>query len=72
MTELVFKLLSSGLSLWESKEKRKYLDKVIDLKKRWYLEINKDDSDDSVLDSIELELRILAETFSSQVTPQNP
>ena len=69
--ESLFKALAAGLSLWESKESRKYLDKVIKMKKEWYEEYNKERPDNNVLDTIELELCSITETFSSQVGVQN-
>lgn len=63
----LFKALASGLSLWESKEARKYLDELMDLKAKWYEEYNKEISDDGVLDSIELKLQLLCDSFTSQI-----
>jgi hypothetical protein len=67
--ELIFQSLSTGLSIWESKEKTKYIDKMLTLKRQWYEEYNKPTSNrsDARLDHIEYELRILVETFASKV-----
>lgn len=67
MLELLFKVLGAGLSIWESKEKNKYIDKLIELKKDYYEEFNKGAGhrSNAVLDNIELELRLIAEVFSS-------
>jgi len=65
LTSLLFKTLLTGLSLWKNKDSRKYVDRVIQLKKDWYEEYNKELQDDSVLDNIEYELRTIVETFSS-------
>jgi len=67
MIDSLFKVLGSGLALWESKEKRKYVDKLIALKKEYYEEYNKEISDDAVLDNIRYELQFLGEAFSSKV-----
>ena len=67
MIDSVLKLLVTGLSLWEHKDARKYLDKTIKLRKQWYEEYNKDTPDNATLDNIELELRLISEAFSSQV-----
>jgi len=67
MVESLFKVLASGLSLWQSKESRKYLDKLIRLKKEWYEEYNLDRPDMAKLDNIEFELRLLSEAFASKV-----
>lgn len=71
MIDSLFKVLIPALTLWKNKDARKYLDKVIQLKKEWYSEYNKDISDDAVLDNIEFELRIISESFSSQVGTEN-
>ena len=71
MIESVFDALFAGLSLWGTKEGRKYLDKVIKLKKEWYDEFNKKKPDDAVLDYIILELRHISSTFASQVGAEN-
>jgi len=69
MFEVLAKALAAGLSLWESKEKRKYLDKLMELKSDWYEEYNKGPGyrSNAVLDNLELELRILAVAFSTSV-----
>ena len=72
MIESVFDALSAGLSLWGTKEGRKYLDRVIQLKKDWYEEFNKERPDDNELDSITLELRHISSTFASQVGASVP
>ena len=74
MTEALIKSLSAGLSLWKSKEARKYVNKLMGLKRDYYEEYNKSlsDRDDAVLDNIEFELRLLSEAFSSQVGSENP
>ena len=73
MTELAFMALTAGLKLWGTKEAKEYLDRVIDLKKDWYEEYNKDSSDDpdektdhAVLDNIAAELRIIGEALNSK------
>lgn len=73
MIAALFEALSAGLSLWQSIESRKYLDKLLSLKKKWYEEYNKDPSirSDAVLDDIEFELRILSTAFSTSVREQN-
>lgn len=65
----LFKVLAAGLSIWESKEKRKYVDKLMELKRDWYEEFNKGPGkrNNAVLDNIKLELRILAAAFATSV-----
>lgn len=69
MFSALLKVLGAGLSLWASKEARKYIDKKIALEKAWYEEYNKDDASRSnaVLDNLEFELRTLAIAFAAEV-----
>lgn len=62
---LAFRILEQGLKLWNTKESRKYLDRVIELKKDWHEEYNRPDRSQLALDSLERELRIIAESFAS-------
>jgi len=58
-------VLHQGLVLWNSIEGRKYLDRVIKIKKEWNEEYEKplDVRSDQRLDDLESELRIIAESF---------
>ena len=69
MFELLASVLSSSLQIWAHKEKNKYVDRLMELRKAYYLESNKDPSirSDAVLDNLNFELRILALAFSSTV-----
>lgn len=69
MVTALFQALATGLSIWESTEKRKYLDRLMGLERDYYAEFNKDPSQrsDAVLDNIERELLILNNAFSSSV-----
>lgn len=71
--KLVFGVLEAGLQLWASKEKTKYQDKYIQLKKDFYEEYNKDFSvrNDAVLDSVRSELFILCDSFATAVKAEN-
>lgn len=66
---VIFKLLGSALSLWESKESRKYLDEKIKLEKDWYEEFNKPigKRSDAVLDDISLQLHILCDNVATAI-----
>lgn len=68
MFEVLLKVLGAGLSIWASKEARKYIDQKIALEKAWYAEYNKPDSDrsDAVLDNIEFQLRTLCIAFAAE------
>ncbi len=65
----IISLLSAGLTLWSDKEKNKYIDKLIELKKKYYEESNKleADRDDAVMDNILFELKILSDSFVTSV-----
>lgn len=71
MWEAFSKALASGLSLWESKESRKYMDKLIKLRRQRREELNKDHPDHATLDDLEFELQLLGEAFYSKVGEQN-
>lgn len=65
MFNLILSLLGTGLSLWEHKEKNKYIDRKMALEKAYYDEFNKPESErsDAVLDDIEFQLRVLSTAF---------
>jgi len=64
---LALKILEQGLKLWNTKEGRKYLDRVIKLKKEWYEEYSRTDRSQLALDRIQNELRIIAESFATNL-----
>jgi hypothetical protein len=74
MTQILFKVLGAALSIWESKEKTKYQDEFLRLKKEWHEENDQPDHYRSqlALDRIERELRVLSESFAYSVTGTNP
>jgi hypothetical protein len=67
MIQVLFGVLEAGLSLWSDKEKHKYVDRLLRLKEQWFHEYNKPDNevDDNVLSTIEWELRLLGNAFTS-------
>lgn len=73
MFESLAQALAAGLTLWSDKEKTKYVDRLVSIRKRYYEEYNKPLSsrDDSVLDQLEFELRILAASFASGIGKSN-
>jgi len=73
MFEALLTVLGAGLSIWEHKEKTKYVDKLMSLKRDWYEEYNKPDHirSDAALDNIEFELRVLSLGFASEVGAKN-
>lgn len=66
MTEILFGVLLSGLKLWESKDSRKYIDKVIELRTSWMAEYAKPrgERDNEALDEIESTLYLISKAFS--------
>lgn len=62
-------VLGAGLSIWDSKEKTKYQDQYVDLKRKYYEASNKpdDERDDAVISNLRVELRILADSFVAAV-----
>ena len=67
----VLGLIGSALSIWESKERNKYVDEMIRLKKEYYEEINKPQLDDAKLDSITRNITILCELCSAKIGATN-
>lgn len=62
---LALGILKEGLTLWNSKESSKYLDRVIKLEKEYYEELNKplDARSDYKLDTIMRELTVISRSF---------
>lgn len=69
LIDSIFSALGSGLKLWSSVESRKYIDKYLKLRKDYYDETNKPESeqDFAVIDNIEFELKLLCDSFGSSV-----
>lgn len=65
----ILTLFSAGLSLWSSKEKTKYSDKLISLRKEYYEEYNKplEHRNHAELDRLEFELWNLASGWAASV-----
>lgn len=72
-TTALFNILASALSIWDSKEKTKYIDEKIRLEKRFYEEYNKDLAirSDAVLDDVQLQLRILCNNVAAAIGAKN-
>lgn len=66
---LFLNVLLKGLSLWDDKEKHKYIDRVLGLKKDYDAEQDKPvgERDNSVMDRIDRELRDIGDVFSSDI-----
>lgn len=66
----LLQIIGAVLSLIEMKERRKYIDRKLELEKAWYEEYNKPrkERDNAALDNIEFELCLLAKTIASDIT----
>ena len=62
--------LAAGLSLWSHKEKTRYADELMSLRKRHLNEISKPIIDDNAVDHLEWSLRNLSAGFALTVTTQ--
>ncbi len=73
MTEALFTALAAGLSLWNRKDARKYQEKLMKLEQLYYEEFNKTDADrdDSILDHVSFELRLISSAFATEAGKQN-
>jgi len=65
--------VEAGLKLWGTKEGRKYLDELLELKQEWANEYNKeiDQRSDAKLDLIEQRIMLISEIFSASIGSQN-
>lgn len=74
MFDKIADILAAGLSLWASKEKNKYIDRLIKLRKDYREEYNKPLSvrSDAVLDNLFFELCLLGDSFGASVRAANP
>lgn len=63
--------LKTGLSIWDSKLRTKYIDEVIKLEKKFYEEYNKERPDMARLDNIDFRLQLISKGFSSEARKAN-
>ncbi|HRT83937.1 MAG TPA: hypothetical protein P5523_04800 [Bacteroidales bacterium] len=65
----ILQIFASLISLIELKERRKYIDKKLELEKQYYEEYNKpeEEIDDAMLDSIEYQLVILIQAMAAEL-----
>lgn len=73
MAESILGILYAGLSLWKSLESRKYIDRLMSLKKDYYEEMSKpiEERSDAVLDDILFQLCLLGAGFSAAIAAEN-
>lgn len=69
---VILEILKSGLSLWDSKEKTKYIDKLMKIEKEIYEEESKplEERDQAVIDNLNFDLLLVSRAFA-QATRQN-
>ena len=67
MTSSILKLLGSVLSIWESKEIRKYTDKYLELKDDYEKALRADPIDNGVLDDLEDSIRTLSDIIATDI-----
>lgn len=65
-------IVEAALSIWASKLRQKYIDKVESLKRDYYAEINKPmtERSDAVMDNLEFELRITTASLAADIKSQ--
>jgi chorismate mutase len=66
-------IVEAALSIWASKLRQKYIDRVGEIKRAYDEEYNKPDSErsDAVLDNLERELCIAAEELAAEIRAKN-
>lgn len=69
MVDTILKIVLAALSIWESKEKTKYQDRVLELRKRYYEENAKPagERNDAALDFWRFELLSLADSIAAEI-----
>jgi hypothetical protein len=65
MTSTVLNLIGSMLSIWESKERRKYYDEYLELKEEYSKALN--GRDNGVMDYLEDRIKSLGEVIALEV-----
>lgn len=70
-TGIVLKILQHSLSIADSKEQRKYLDKIIHLRNKWDEEMRQNEISDYHLELIDSELLNLFESAATNLAGKN-
>lgn len=62
-------IVEAALSIWASKLRQKYIDKVETIKRAYYEESNKpaEERSDAVLDNLEFELRLVTASLAADI-----
>lgn len=67
MLQAVLEIAKFGLSVWDSKEKNKYLDELLQLEKEYYEEGSKHRPDMAIINGIERRMQSLSKNLSAQI-----
>ena len=70
MFESLLKILEAGLSIWDTAQSRKYRKQVLQLKLKRSRELEKENPDYNLVDSIEQQLQFTGELFAAQAKGQ--
>jgi hypothetical protein len=70
MISAILEIVGSALSIWDSKLKQKYIDKKIDLERKYYAAINEpeENRNNALIDNLEFEIILLAKALSLDMT----
>ena len=65
-------IVEAALSIWQSKLRQKYIDRVDEIKRAYYAENNKPagERSDAVLDNLEFELRVASQSLAADIRSQ--
>lgn len=66
MITAILSVVGSALSIWDSKLKQKYIDKHIDLQRKWFEAINAPEAerDNALIDNLEFEILLLLKSLA--------
>lgn len=66
MVSLILSLAASALSIWESKLKQKYIDRMVELETEYYKAVNASDADidAALIDRIEFDIFTLVKALT--------
>ena len=68
MTTAILQLLGSALSIWDSKEKTKYIDRLMILKSEYREALSQTPIDHNRIDNVKDDIRELSVYVSQQIT----
>jgi len=70
---IILEITRSTLSIWDSKQKRKYIDRFVKYQKELYEEESRsfDKRDQAVIDNLHFDIMLLSRAISSEINGQN-